>query len=248
MRLKVLGSGSKGNGYLLYNDEEILMLEAGVPFREVLSALGGKIGRIKGCLVTHEHGDHAKFVKEVLSHGIKTYMTPGTREQILLRHRLSHMVTRPVPVEIQKTQKIGGFTILPFNTVHDAAEPCGFLIHNRETGTMLFATDTFCLPNTFAGLTNVMIECNYDEDLLYAREDIPDTLKDRIRSSHMSVITCIEALQANDLTKVNNIILLHLSEGDGDPVSFQEKVTASTGKNVTVATKGLDIAFDSTPF
>lgn len=248
MKLKVLGSGSKGNCYLLQNDNEILMLEAGVPFREVLSALGGNIRKVKGCLITHEHGDHAKFVKEALSHGIKTYMTPGTREYIMEHHRMNKILTKPIPVEVGKQFKLGGFTILPFNTVHDAAEPCGFLINHPEMGTTLFATDTRCLPNTFAGLSNVMIECNYDEDRLQAREDIPDTLKDRIRESHMSVDTCIGALQANDLVLVNNIILVHVSDGDGDPEGFEAKVAASTGKRTACATRGLEVEFNKTPF
>ena len=248
MKLKVLGSGSKGNSYLLYNDDEILMLEAGVPFKEVLNALGGNIRKVKGCLVTHEHGDHAKFVKEVLSHGIKAYMTPGTREYVMQHHRMGKMLTKPIPVETCKQFKIGNFTILPFNTVHDAADPCGFLINHPETGTVLFATDTRCLPNTFSGLQNIMIECNYDEKMLEAREDIPDTLKDRIRESHMSVETCIEALQANNLARVNNIILLHISEGDGDPEGFKQAVQEATRKSVDCATKGLEMEFNQTPF
>lgn len=233
MKLKVVGSGSKGNCYVLYNDHEALMLEAGVPFREVLQAVGAEIcTSIRACLVTHEHGDHAKFVKEVLDHAIPVYATSGTIGAFKGR---SSKVMKPVNFRLNhetpdedaipwEPEHIGGFTILPFRTVHDAASPCGFYINHEEFGNLLFATDTRFVPNTFSDLSNIMIECNYDEKLLEAREDIPDNLKDRIRRSHQSVNTCIQALRANDLSKVNLVMLIHISDGDGDPEAFEEKV------------------------
>lgn len=249
MKLKVFGSGSKGNCYLLYNETEALMLEAGVDFRKVTRYLGGKIRKINGCLVTHEHGDHAKYVKDVLNCGIPVYMTPGTYEYVMEHHRKVHTwAMRPKRFEVGQIFGIGGFTIIPFNTVHDAAEPCGFYINHPEMGNLLFATDTSYIPNTFADISNVMIECNYDEALLAAREDIPDSLKDRIRQSHQSLTTCIEALKANDLSKVNNIVLIHISEGDGDPVRFGREVSNNLGIGAYIANQDLDIEFNKTPF
>lgn len=39
MRLKVLGSGSSGNCYILENENEALIIEAGLPFMEVKKAV-----------------------------------------------------------------------------------------------------------------------------------------------------------------------------------------------------------------
>lgn len=55
MQLKVLGSGSSGNCYLLETDTECLVLDAGVNTKEVKIALDFDVRRIKGVLVTHSH-------------------------------------------------------------------------------------------------------------------------------------------------------------------------------------------------
>lgn len=56
MRLTVLSTGSSGNGYLLETDNEILILECGVPFREVKKALNFDLSKIVGCFISHSHG------------------------------------------------------------------------------------------------------------------------------------------------------------------------------------------------
>lgn len=55
MKLKVLGSGSSGNCYILENDTEALIIEAGVPFMEVKKALDFNISKIQGVVISHEH-------------------------------------------------------------------------------------------------------------------------------------------------------------------------------------------------
>lgn len=56
MFMKVVGTGSKGNCYLLGNDKEVLILEAGMPFIEVKKALDFKVSNIVGLIVSHGHG------------------------------------------------------------------------------------------------------------------------------------------------------------------------------------------------
>ncbi len=256
MKLTVINSGSKGNCYILHNEDEALMLEAGAPFTEVLRATGAAVcERIEACLLSHEHGDHAKYVKDVLDHAIPVFATEGTIEA--LKGKPSK-VCRPTCFSYKpndadnalpwRLERIGGFTILPFRTIHDAAEPCGFYIRHADFGNLLFATDTKFLPNRFLNLTNIMIECNYDEKRLAARTDIPDSLKDRIRTSHQSIDTCIEALKANDLSKVCKIILMHISEGDGDVRDFVERVEREVHKPTVAAVKGRQIEISETPF
>ena len=59
-RLKVLGSGSSGNCYLLECKDESLILEAGFNYKRIKEFIGFDLSRISGLLVTHEHDDHAK--------------------------------------------------------------------------------------------------------------------------------------------------------------------------------------------
>ena len=58
MKLKVLGSGSSGNCYILENDNEALIIEAGLPFMKVKKALNFNVMKIKAVLITHIHSDH----------------------------------------------------------------------------------------------------------------------------------------------------------------------------------------------
>lgn len=247
MELTVIASGSKGNCYLLHNHEETLMIEAGVGMPKVLRSLSFNVRSLVGCLVTHEHKDHAKYARDVLTCGVPTYMTKGTA----IAAKLDHPLLRTFEIHengvTYEQVRIGGFTVRPFATEHDASEPCGFVISHKEAGNILFATDTHYLSPRFEGLNHIMIECNYDEMLLQKR-DVPESLKERIRGSHMSIDTCIEMLRSNNLKEVYNIVLLHLSDGDGDPDDFCLRVQDATRRKTWVAKPGLTIFFDNTPF
>ena len=94
MELKILGSSSKGNCYLLDNGKEALMIECGIAFKNVQKAVDFDITRIKACIISHEHGDHAKHVKRCLDAMIPCYMSDGTRNALgLASHPLAHAMT-----------------------------------------------------------------------------------------------------------------------------------------------------------
>ncbi|MCM1168822.1 MAG: MBL fold metallo-hydrolase [Bacteroides sp.] len=247
MRLIVLGSSSKGNGYLLDDGTECLMIECGVSFAEVKRALDFDISRIVGCVVSHEHGDHARHVARCLEARIPLYVSHGTANGLGL-HR-NGLVREMAELG---NYAVGGFTVRPFATQHDAAEPFGFLIHHPACGTVLFATDTYYLQYTFSGLNNIMIECNYRRDILDGNVKagyVPAALKFRTERSHMEYRTCVEALDANDLSAVNNIVLIHLSDANSDAAAFARGIREATGKTVHVAGRGLVIDnFDKSPF
>ena len=96
-----------------------------------------------------------------------------------------------------------------------------------------------------------MIEANYAPEVLqerYLAGKITERRYNHTLQGHMSIDTTIEALRANDLSRVNNIILLHLSEDHADPERFRELVYQATGKTVYVAQPGMEIEFNATPF
>ena len=245
MRLHVLASGSSGNGYVLYNGKEVLVIECGVPYTQCLQAIGFHRERIVGAVTSHGHGDHCKYVQQYLEAGIKVYASQGAIGE--MQSFIKKKVVPPVPVESQTLFEVGGFKILPFDTQHDCAEPFGYLIYHKEMGQVVFATDTYYLRYKFKNLTHIMIECNYAEDIIernVAEKVIPAMVRDRVFNSHMSLETCIATLQANDLSKVNTIVLLHLSGNNSEPERFKDAVEEATGKLVFVAKKGLDIPFN----
>ena len=249
MELKILGSSSDGNCYVFDNGKEALVLECGISFKEVKKAVNFDISRIVGCLVSHEHGDHAKYVQKFVDARIPLYMSLGTFNGIKEPVKYPIGILKLLIAGNQKT--IGAFKVLPFNTQHDAAEPFGFLIHHPEMGTTLFATDTYYLAHTFNGLNNILIECNYRLDILEANVEhgtIPEAQRDRTLLSHLSFDTCLEMLLANDLSAVNNIVLIHLSDGNSNALEFQQGIHEATGKTVHVADKGMVLKFNKTPF
>nr|DAM22970.1 MAG TPA: YycJ-like MBL-fold protein [Bacteriophage sp.] len=56
MKLKCLGSSSAGNCYLLTsNNGETLILDCGIPIKEIKKGLDWNIRGIKGMIISHAH-------------------------------------------------------------------------------------------------------------------------------------------------------------------------------------------------
>ena len=247
MKLQVIGSSSSGNCYILGNDYEAIVIECGIPFKRVQEAVDFDINRISGALVSHEHGDHAKHVQRFLDARIPCYMSIGTQEALGLTDNRLVCGMKPGG----NPYHVGNFKVQGFETRHDAADPFGFLIYHPECGMTLFATDTYYLEYTFAGLNNILIECNYRQDILdanIASGKLNPALRNRTIKSHMSFDTCKETLLCNDLSKVNNIVLIHLSSGNSDAAAFRDGIQKATHKTVHVAEPGLQVLFNKTPF
>ena len=140
---------------------------------------------------------------------------------------------------------------MAFDVKHDAAEPLGFLIEHSDCGKVLFLTDTNYCEYTFKGLNNIIIEANFSKEIIdrkFGSESGMEFLRNRILKSHFSLENCKDMLSANDLTQVNNIVLIHLSDSNSDEKQFHKEVSELTGKNVTVANNGMKINFNKTPF
>ena len=81
MKLKVLGSSSSGNCYLIEaNEKEKLILDAGVNFKNVQKELNFNFSGINGVLITHEHMDHLKYATNFALYGMDIYASAGTFE------------------------------------------------------------------------------------------------------------------------------------------------------------------------
>lgn len=212
MKLKAIASGSSGNCYLLETEKGSLLIEAGIPIKKIKRALRFDFSNIQGCLITHEHGDHAKAIKDIAKLGIDVYASKGTLRALNCSgHRF-------IPVEPKKAETIGKFEVLPFDVEHDAVEPLGFLIRQGRNK-LLFATDTFYLRYKFNGLTHIAIECNYVKSVMMDLVENGAINIERVKrtmKSHFSLENLIDFLKANDLSRVKKIYLLHLSDDNSD--------------------------------
>lgn len=246
MLLQVLGSSSSGNCYLLRSERggEVLAIEAGVNMQRVLKAIDYNVKSLVGCCITHEHGDHAAYAVDFAKYGVPLYMTHGTADAIRNTRAAIKAIGGVTKIKYGERKKVGGFTMMPIIVQHDAKEPCGYLIRHKECGTILFATDTYYLRYTFAGLNHIMIECNYSERILRscrAQGLVSDSHARRIVLSHMSIDTCIDTLLANDLSKVQTITLLHLSDDHSNERDFIKRVESATGITTRAARSGMEI-------
>lgn len=245
MKLKIINSGSVGNCYILHNADTALVIECGVNFKLVKQALLFNLNKVAGVIISHEHQDHCKGVAEAVAAGLDVFCSTGTMEAMAIKsHRIFQM-------KAGETKHIGQFKVMPFDVKHDCKEPFGFLIHHPDCGNVLFVTDTYYVPNTFKNLNNILVEANYSQAIVDERlraNSIHVKVRDRVLESHMSIDTCKELLQANDLSKVNNIVLIHLSDGNSNAAQFKQEVAELTGKTVHIAGKDMEIDFGVTPF
>lgn len=249
MKLHVLGSSSSGNCYLFQSEKtgEVLAVEAGVKFNKVKKVLDFNLNSIVGCIVSHEHGDHAKCVGDFINACIPCYMSQGTKHA--LGFSSSYWAKGLLPFE---QVVINGFRVIPFPVQHDAAEPYGYLIRHEECRTVLFATDTYFLKYKFPGLNNVMLECNYSKEILdanFTAGRIDKKRYERTIKSHMSYDNCLLTLQANDLSQVCNILLLHLSDNNSNATEFIHGIERLYPEiEITAATNGLSLTFNKNPY
>lgn len=232
IQITTIQSGSKGNAYHISDGHTSLLLEAGVTYKNIQKALNFNLQNPVGCLITHEHMDHAKYTKQMLDAAVTCYMSQGTADALNINHH------RIKTLENKKPIQIGTWTVLPFDVQHDVNEPFGYLIQSKEGDKLLFATDTYYIKYRFNGLTHLMIECNYAQSVLDTNLEqgkLHNFLYKRVMRSHFSLENVVKFLEANDLSQVDEIHLLHLSDNNSDEKLMYETVAKKTGKRVIIA-------------
>ncbi len=204
----VINSGSSGNGYALQTKKETLLIEAGVKTKEMLKAINYNVSRVSGCIVSHRHTDHAKFINEYLRYGFPIYMTPES------------MAETPVPEIYRNYEKvIGGYSVVPFRVPHNETECDGFLIQHKEFGRLLFVTDAEMCPYDMSsvGINHALIECNYSDEYV----EVTDPNIQHVWCGHMELQTCKRFIQTIYKPTLKTVGLIHISSTNGHPDAFQ---------------------------
>lgn len=255
MYLKVINSGSKhGNSYALFSDSgEILILDAGCKYKDILRVIDYRISDVCGVLISHIHGDHTLSFKDFLRAGIEVYSNDETQSEL-------EQVTGERIKGVLKNNKFlcGKFKVTPFYIPHTrtSAEtneliPCknyGYLIEHEEMGKLLYMTDMEHCPYRFKSykVNHMMIECNYMDELV--NKDEPNFLH-RIEG-HCSLDTCKEIVKENSSNDLLNVILIHLSHSSCNPQIASEEIKAIVGMGVyvNIAKAGLTVNINRVPF
>lgn len=244
MKLKVLGSNSLGNCYILESRTEALILEAGCKMSEVKKALEWHINKVRGAVVTHCHNDHSAYVKDFISAGIRTLAPKSVFEAKGIVSSFAKAI------EPHHGYALGGFKIFSFPVLHDV--PCfGYVIEHSEMGKLLFVTDTMMLEYVFPKMNHILLEANYADDILNRRieeGEIPSAMKPRLMNSHMELETAKGILKANDLSDCNEVVLIHISDGNSDEERFVREVSEVAGVPVYAARAGMMIDLSINPY
>ena len=234
MDIQILGSSSKGNAYLVDIPERgccRLLLEAGMSWSLMQKLSDYELSNLDACLISHEHGDHAKAAKEVMRHGIDVYTSRGTAEALGLQADYRCHVVKPN----ETVTFYPGIEAMALPVEHDAAEPFAWLIRDAFYGTdemLLFATDTPYLPYNIPGLTHAMVEANYSADLMN-QDDA--ALNRRVMRSHMSIDALERWLETGTSAQtLQQIWLLHLSDDRSDAEQFKRRIQAASGAAVYI--------------
>ena len=223
MNLKVLGSGSSGNCYILESSTEALIIEAGIPFMEVKKALSFNVKKIVGVIVSHAHKDHSGYIEQYF--GICPIYKP-------------YEVMAPY-------ERFGNFFIKPFALVHDV-ECYGFYIEHPDIGKLIYATDTEYIKYRFNNINHILVEANYSNGLIEHNA----INREHVLRGHMSLQTALTFISTNDNPALINVVLIHLSASNSDANDFLQKTKEKIkyGADCYIADKGLSINLDLLPF
>lgn len=223
MKLKVLGSGSSGNCYILESEAEALIIESGLPFIKVKKALDFNVRKIVGVICSHSHKDHSGFISEYEKAGIPVF--------------------KPYESEMERQVcTYGGFIVKSFPLVHDIA--CyGFYAAEPSMGSLIYASDTEYVKWRFKNANHILVEANYAKEFL-CDVDAGSAKRDHVLTGHMEIETTCEFLKANNNPTLRNVVLCHLSRSNADAEQFKAKAQKVVNCSVYVADEGLEVDLD----
>lgn len=245
MKLKILGSSSNGNCYVLETRNESLIIECGIRLSRIKRALGWRLSNVVGAFITHSHNDHAGHATSLATSGVTVFASADTL-------RAKGLYGKPFTREIRARHgyAVGGFRVIPLDVKHDVS--CfAFIIGHAEIGKMLFVTDAIAFPYVVDGLNTILIEANYSDEIL--QENIvsgltQEAMRPRLMNSHMELSETLRTLDRQDLSECSSIVLVHLSATNSDAAMFAKQVREHTGKPVYIASSGKEIDISKKPY
>ena len=229
-KIKVLGSGSKGNSYILEdNSGNMLLLELGIGWKEILKGIKYFLPKVCGCLVTHSHQDHSKSIDKALNYGLEVYSC----QDVVEKHK------GVILLQEEHKYKIGDFYVQPIHVEHNV-ENYAYLIDHKDFGRMLFYTDCVYFPYNIKDVNHIIGEVNYSEDV--AIDKLCDGIDIRSHNEyHMELEDALDTLKRLNNDNLRTIMCIHLSDGQSDEKMFEKRIHDDMGIKPYIATKGLEV-------
>lgn len=244
MKYLSLASGSNGNCHCIQKKHTGILVDVGLSGKATENALAQHdidLSGIQAILITHEHIDHIKGVGIVSRrYDIPIYATAKTWDaigssigKIKPHHRLCLDKSSPL--------NIGDLQIIPFETSHDAADSCGFVIDDGHRR-LAIATDLGCVTpiveQAVLGSDVVILEANHDVEMLKVGS-YPYQLKRRVLSDqgHLSNDAAGQFAARLVHSGTRSVLLAHLSGENNIPLLAYETVASELHHNQIVTGK-----------
>ena len=220
------GSGSSGNSYYLSNGKEAIIIDAGIGIRTMKKYIleyGINVTKIKGILITHDHFDHSRAAGELCKlFNTKIYTSELVADKLSGSFRSRINKDMCVCIEQYCTFNIGDFIIEPFRIPHDSADNYGYTI---SCGDSIFTimTDigepTETVKQHIRKSNFLVIEADYDEEMLQTNKRYDAVLKRRIRggNGHLCNTQTAELLYDHGHSDLKYVWLCHLSAENNKP-------------------------------
>ena len=238
-KLICFGSGSSGNSYAIKCENETLLIELGITWKDIISGLNYDIKDVVGSIISHVHRDHANkdTIKKAIQYGIPIYSCGEVAKEYKGINTLK---------KGRKTS-IGGFKIQPILLFHNC-DNFGFVIEHDEIGKAIFCTDTCQIPYRFKNANHLWFEANYSYDIMIDHM-CENVYSQSASENHMEINDTIDALKVNYSSDLQTIVLLHLSNGNSNANDFVKRVKNELGFNdVWIADKGLMVELKKDEF
>lgn len=253
------GSGSSGNCYLLYTENDALLIDLGIGtrmLRKYFREYGVPLSRVKSVLITHDHADHVKSVGKISKDlELPVFSTravhAGIDRNYCVRCKIPSERVRIIEKDVPF--QLGDFRVTPFHVPHDSADNVGYRVECQGV-VFCVMTDVGCLTDEMRAMISeanyLVIEANYDVEMLKAGP-YPAYLKSRImgQGGHLSNVDCANALAENATPLLRHVWLCHLSEENNHPELARKTVEQILRSNGIVVGKEfeLDILKRTTP-
>ncbi|MCB1621042.1 MAG: MBL fold metallo-hydrolase [Thiothrix sp.] len=232
LRFSVLGSGSRGNATLIESGTTRVLVDCGFAVAETerrLLRLGCPPETLSAILVTHEHGDHANGVGRLSRrYRLPVWLTVGTFNAMRDHEFRAHHY-----INVNQSFEIGPLAIQPYPVLHDAREACQFIFSDGALRLGLL-TDSGSISahmvERLQGLDALLLECNYDARML-ADGPYPPALRARVggKYGHLDNQQASELLQQLDLSRLQQLVGMHLSEKNNLPRHASAALCAGVG-------------------